>query len=99
MGPQEQRLRIVVRNAADAAVALHVRNVRLEAGAERRVRDVVDLTLEALLRVVDRHAAELGAEVGVVVDAEEGVENDVALGYSAEEAAHFCCTLVWKLKI
>ena len=99
MGPQEQRLRIVVRNAADAAVALHVRNVRLEAGAERRVRDVVDLTLEALLRVVDRHAAELGAEVGVVVDAEEGVENDVALGYSAEEAAHFCCALVWKLKI
>ena len=59
----------------------------------------LDLTLEALLRVVDRHAAELGAEVGVVVDAEEGVENDVALGYSAEEAAHFCCTLVWKLKI
>ena len=81
VGPQQERLRIVVRDAVDAAVALHVRDVGLEPGAKRRVRDVVDLTLEALFRVVDRHAAELGAEVGVVVDAEEGVENDVALGY------------------
>lgn len=54
---------------------------------ERRVRDVVDLTLEALLRVVDRHAAELGAEVGVVVDAEKVSRTMSQLGYSAEEAA------------
>ena len=67
--------------------------------AFRQDKDSVDLPLEALFRIVKGESGPAGAEVGVVVDAEEGVENDVALGYSAEEAAHFCCTLVWKLKI
>ena len=65
----------------------------LELGAEGSVLDIVDLPLVALFDIVDAHAAALGAEVGVVVYAEEDIEHDIAPRDGAEEAAHedsFC---------
>ena len=60
VGAHDQRLRLVIRYAADAQVALHVVDIPLELGAEGRVLDVVDGALKAALPMY-HHAAAPGA--------------------------------------
>ena len=88
MGADQQGLGVGVADAADAGVAVEVGEVLFELGAEGGVLDVVDLALEAVPLIVDRHTAPLGAQVGVVVGAEEEVQHAVLPGDGAEEAAH-----------
>ena len=88
MGADQQGLGVGVADAADAGLAVEVGQVLFKLGAEGGVLDVVDLPLKAAFLVVDRHAAPLGAQVGVVVGAEEEVQHAIALGDRAEETAH-----------
>ena len=84
----EQRLRIVVADAADPHVTGHLAHLVFELRPEGRVRDVVDLPLKALFRTVDHHAAVAGAKVRVIVNAKKHVQNAVALGHGSEKTAH-----------
>ena len=69
----QQGLGIGVADAADAALAHHLPHRLVKLGAEGGVLDVVDLPLEAQLRVPGGHAAPAGAQVGVIVCAEINV--------------------------
>ena len=88
VGAHQQGLGIAVADAADAALAVEVGQVLLELGAEGGVLDGVDLPLEAVGLIVDDHAAPAGAQVGVVVHAEENVKGDVSMGDRAKKTAH-----------
>ena len=88
MGTEQQRLGIGIGDAADAHVAVELGQVLFEFGTEGGVVDAVDLALEAGILIVDDHARPAGAQVGVVVHAEEHIILDIALGNGAEEAAH-----------
>ena len=56
--------------------------------AERGVFDGVDLPLEPVLLIVDEHTAPAGAQVGVVVHAEEHVQHHVVMRRRPKESAH-----------
>ena len=84
----QNRLRLVVGDAADAHGAVHGLRFRSEFGSKRRVLNVVDRLVEAGLGVIDRHAGPACAEVGVVIHAEEQVEDAVFPGCSAKKSAH-----------
>ena len=61
MAAHQQRLGVGVGDAAQTEAALEFGQIVFEFGAEGGIFDVVDLTLEALVRVVEGQAAALGA--------------------------------------
>ena len=69
----QQGLGIGVRDAADGGVAEHFRPDMLEFGAERGIFNVVDLPLQAVLRIVGRHARAASTQMRMVVRAEKDV--------------------------
>ena len=87
-GFQQDRLRIRVAYASYAEVAGHSLDVALELCAERRVLNAVNASLEALLSGIRRHAAAPGAEVGMVVRAEEYVADTAVFSCCSEKSAH-----------
>ncbi len=82
-----ERLRVGVRNDADARVAGEPRGVFLQLRAERRVLDVVDGALEAR-RAQHRQTAPVRAEVRMVVRAEEKIAHAIALRDDTAKSAH-----------
>ena len=76
-------------DAAKAEAALEFYKIAFKLGAEGRVLNVVNLTLEALFRIVEGQAAPLGAQVGMIVRAEEYVVLAAFTGCSPEETTHF----------
>ena len=88
MGAHQQGLWVGVADAADPRVAMKFRQILLKLGAEWGVLNGVDLPLEAVLRVIDNHTAPAGAQVGVVIHAEENVKGYVVLRDRAKKTAH-----------
>ena len=88
MGTHQQGLGVRIRDAADAAAAVELRQVRLELGTEGSVFNVVDLALEAGGRVIDGHAAPPGAQVGVIVHAKKDIKYTIPLGDCTKKTAH-----------
>ena len=84
MGPHQQRLGVRIADAADTAASGKFAQIVLELGPKRRIFNVVNLTLEAALAVVQRHAAAPGSQVGMVVRPEEDVQHNVFLGDCSE---------------
>ena len=89
MASDQQGLGVGVGDAAKAEAAIEFGQVAFKLGAKRRVFDVVNLTLEALFRIVEGQAAPLGAQVGMIVRAEEYVLLAAFTGCSPEETTHF----------
>ena len=87
MRANEQGLRIRIADAADAAVAVKLCEVILEAGAKRRVLDRVNLALEALL-IVEDHARPARAEMRMIVNRKEHVQHAIAFRRHATESTH-----------
>ena len=87
MRAHDQRLGIVVGDAADAQVPLHGDGFFLELGAERRVLDVVDRTVKAL-PAPRRQARAARAQMRMVVRAEKQVENALFPQRRREKSAH-----------
>ena len=67
VGADDQRLRFIVRNTADAHVAAHPFHFLVEFRPKGSVFDVVDGAVEPFLIVVDRHAGAPGPQMGVIV--------------------------------
>ena len=88
VGPDQQRLGVRIGNAADGAGALHLVQNAVEFGTEGRIFNIVNFPLETQLGIVGCHAAPAGTQVGMVVRAEEYVQNAVPLGDRAKETAH-----------
>ena len=88
VGAHQQRLRVGVGNAADTGVSAEFGHVVVKFRAEGGVFNAVDLPLEALLLIVEGKPCPAGAEVGVVVRAEENVVNAILMGNRPEETAH-----------
>ena len=88
VGPDQQRLGVGVADAADGRGALHILENMLKLGAEGRVLDVVDLPLQADLGVIGRHTAPAGAEMRMIVRAEENIGDRVVLADDAKKTAH-----------
>ena len=102
VGPHQQGLGVGVADAADAALAVKLGQVLFKFGSERSVLNGVDLPLEAVLLIVDQHAAPAGPQVGVVVHSEENVQGHVLVCYCAKKAAHYVLPVVtrsfpWRL--
>ena len=60
----------------------------LEAGAEGRVLDAVDVALQTDLGVKGGHAGTVGAEVGVIIGAEEHIQHAIPFGSHSEKSTH-----------
>ena len=88
VGPHQQGLGVGVADAADAALAVKLGQVLFKFGSERSVLNGVDLPLEAVLLIVDQHAAPAGAQVGVVIHSEKDIQGYVLVCCCAEKAAH-----------
>ena len=70
----QQRLRIGIADAADAARTAKIIEVVLEFGPERRVRDRVDLSAEPVLFVPHTHTGISRTEMAVVVRTEKYIQ-------------------------
>ena len=88
MGPDQKGLGVCIADAADPHGAMEFRNIALELGSERCALDAVDLPLEAVLLIIDDHAASPCAQVGMVIHPEEHIQNHVFPGDRAEKSAH-----------
>ena len=73
MGPYNQRLCFKIRNAADAQVALHVMDIIVKLGTERRVFNVVDGTVKAVFSI-HRQSGPAGSQMGMVIRAEKQIK-------------------------
>ena len=87
-GADHQRLGVRVADAADAGAAVEASQILLEFGPEGGVLNGMNLTLESVLPVEHDHAATPGAQMGVIVHAEENVERRVPLRDRAKKSAH-----------
>ena len=85
----QQGLGVGIADAADADAAGKVRQILFKAGAEGGVGNGVDLPGAALVRAPHRHAGAAGAQVAVIVRAEEHIHHHIAAGNRAEETAHY----------
>ena len=83
----QQGLRLGVGDAADAGVAPEFRQIIFKFCTEGSVLDVVDLAFKALF-AQHRHTAGLGAQVGMIVHAEEHIHGYIAPGNGAKKTAH-----------
>ena len=79
MRADEQRLRISVAYASNAAAAFEIAKIIFEFRPERGVFDVVDLALKASISIIDGHSAAASAEMGMIVYAEKNVEHAISL--------------------
>ena len=65
------------------------RKILFELGPELCIVNMMDRPSEAFFRIKDHHAAVTCAKVGMIIRAEEGIQNNAAAGYCAEESAHY----------
>ena len=79
MGADDQRLRLVVGNASDSEIALHLIGFPVKFCPERRVFYIVDGAVEAVIPAVYGHARPAGSQMGMVVRPEEKIEYAVFL--------------------
>ena len=84
----QQGLGVGIGDTAQTGLAVHGVHIFLKLGAEGGIFNVVNLTLEALFRVINSHTTPLGTQVGVVVGSEEHIVFTVIAGHSSEEATH-----------
>ena len=77
VGADKQRLGLAVADAADGRRALHAVQHVSKAGAEGGTFNAVDLPLKPDLVVIGGHTRAAGAQVGVVVRAEEHVQKTI----------------------
>ena len=87
-GADQQRLGIRVRNAAHGRGAPHFLKDMLKLRPEGCVLNVVNLPLQPDLRIPGRHSGPLGAQMGMIIHAEKGIQHAVPRGSNAKESAH-----------
>ena len=83
----QQRLRLGIRDAADAHFAVELLYIPLEFGAKRGVLDIMYGAVEAAFSI-HGHSAPLGAEVGVVIGAEKQIQHTILFRNDAKNSAH-----------
>jgi hypothetical protein len=89
MGPDDQRLRLKIRNAADAHMALHLQNILLKLRAEIGAFDIVDRPVKAFFGIVNHHTCPARTEMGMIVGSIKQVKNTVIVRRDAKKASHF----------
>ena len=77
IGADEQRLRLAVADTADSGRALHALQNVGKAGTEGSAFNAVDFPLKSDLGIEGGHTRAAGAQVGMVVRAEEHVQKAV----------------------
>ena len=87
MGLDQQGLRFVVGNTADAQIALQLLQISVKFRAEGRVLDIMDRAGKALFPVYG-HAAPLGSKMGVIVHAKKQIQRTALLRYNSEYSTH-----------
>ena len=87
VGTDDQGLGFKIGNAADTQIALHVMDVIIELGTERRILNIVDGPVKAILPV-HRQAGPAGSQMGMVICAEKQIKHAIFFGYNAKITAH-----------
>ena len=70
MGTDNERLRLVIRNAADPHIPGHLIQILFKFGPKRRTFDIVNGAVKAAVSV-DHQTSSSGSEVGMIVCSEE----------------------------
>jgi len=83
VGSDEQGLGVGIADHPDPVIAVEIRQFRLKLGAEVAVFDAVNRALDPL-RAANRHPAQAGPEVGVIVGPIEEIGNAFIAGHNAE---------------
>ena len=76
MGIDEQRLCLIVRDAADAQIALKLFDIMFEFRPERRILNVVDCAVESVFPM-HRHPGAAGPQMGMIVNSEKQIQHTV----------------------
>ena len=84
MRAYDQRLGIRIADAADSHRPRHFPHVPLKLCAEWGILDIMNRPVEAGLRIIHRHTAPPGAEVGVIVHAEKQIGDTAVTRNHAE---------------
>ena len=84
----KQRLRVRVADAADTEMTVHLLAHSFEFSAEGRIRDIVYIPLEPIIRIIRSHAGALRSQMGMIVNAEENVLYAVLMSCDPKETAH-----------
>ena len=87
-GADQKRLRVRIADAADTDVSVEAGEVFFKLRPEGRILNVVDLTLEPVLLIVDDHSTPARTQVGVIVHTEEDVQRNIPFGNCPEKSAH-----------
>ena len=88
IGANENGLRVGIGDAADTGSAVHGLRYALEFRAKGRIFDIMNVFLEAVCFVDRHHARPAGAQVRMIIHAEEHVRHRVALQCRAKKSAH-----------
>ena len=89
MRAYQKRLRVGIAYTSDTFCPVKIRKVLFELRSERCILNIMDLPLESVVFVVYGHSSAACTEVGVVVNAEEYIQNAVFFGYYSEKSAHY----------
>ena len=73
MGTHDQGLGFKIGDAADAQIALHVMDIVIELGTERRILNIVNGPVETVFPI-HRQTGAPGSQVGMIVRAEKQIK-------------------------
>ena len=77
MRAYQKRLGVRVADTADPGVSVEFGQIAVKFGPERRIFNTVNLPLEPPRRIVKRHTAPAGPQMGVVIHSEKNVQHAV----------------------
>ena len=85
---QKQRLRLIVRDTANAQVSFQFFYIPFKFRTERRILYIVDCPIETIFSV-DRHSSSPCSEMRMIVHSVEKLKHTILLRCNAKKTAHF----------
>ena len=87
MGLQKQRLRLIIRNAADPQISFQFLHIPFKLGTERRILYIMDRAVKPVF-TVNSHSASSRAEMRMVVHAVEKLQHTILFRCNAKKSTH-----------
>ena len=88
LGAEQERLGVIVGDAADPEIPPHLVQLRGKFSPEGRISDIMDRATEAVLPVKGRETAPPGAKMRMIIRPEEKIEDTVFLQRRRKKTAH-----------
>ena len=88
MGADDQRLRFIIADTADAESSLHLHKVLFKLGSEIGTLDIMNCAVKSLFPIIHRHTGPSCAEVGMIIRSIKQIKDDVFTQCCAKKSTH-----------